>query len=99
MKKYTSSSTVRPPEWDTKSSPHVVYHNYNVAMDPATKDIPSLYKYDVEEYTREEYTALWREESAKRMSESDVALVELAGILSDMMMGVAELAALMAGGE
>lgn len=55
MKTYKSSSTQRPPEWDRNSSPTRVYHNFNVEEVPATEDTPVMYRYDVEEYTPEEY--------------------------------------------
>ena len=55
MKTYTSSSTVKPPAWDTESSKVVVYHNYNIREIPATEEIPLMYAYDVDEYTKQEY--------------------------------------------
>ena len=55
MKHYKSASTERPPEWDTTSSPGVVYHNYNVTEVPATEENPLMYEYEVEQYTRMEY--------------------------------------------
>lgn len=55
MKHYKSASTERPPEWDTTSSPEVVYHNYNVTEVPATEENPLMYEYEVEQYTRMEY--------------------------------------------
>lgn len=55
MKHYKSASTEKPPEWDTTSSPEVVYHNYNVTEVPATEENPLMYEYEVEQYTRMEY--------------------------------------------
>lgn len=55
MKHYKSASTERPPEWDTTSSPEVVYHNCNVTEVPATEENPLMYEYEVEQYTRMEY--------------------------------------------
>lgn len=54
MKRYTSSSTVRPLEWD-KSSGTKIYHNFNVVEVPASDDTPIMYHYDVEEYDTQEY--------------------------------------------
>lgn len=50
-----SQSTARPPEWDTDSSPAVVYHNVDVAEVPASEDTPAMYNYTQEVYTRQEY--------------------------------------------
>lgn len=55
MKHYKSASTERPPEWDTTSSPEVVYHNYNVTEVPATDENPPMFEYEVDRYTRMEY--------------------------------------------
>lgn len=98
MRTYESHSMIFPPEWDTKSSPGRVYHNFDVVETTEDSENTS-YRYTVEEYTREEYANLWRVGSTQRMNESDMALVELAGMLSDIMGGVAELASMIAGGE
>lgn len=55
MKNYKSTSTEMPPDWDATSSPEVVYHNYDVVEVPATEGNPTMYRYEVEEYTRLEY--------------------------------------------
>lgn len=55
MVKYTSESTIKPPEWDKDSSPTVVYHNIDIVEVPAAEDRPKMYAYTVEEYTRAEY--------------------------------------------
>ena len=58
MRIYTSSSTEQPQEWDKTSSPEVVYHNKNIEVVPATDDDPVMYRYDVDEYTKDEYMHL-----------------------------------------
>lgn len=55
MRKYSSTSTERPPEWDTVSCPDLVYHNHDVTEEPATDENPAMFHYEVEEYTRLEY--------------------------------------------
>ena len=57
MRSYTSSSTEQPQEWDKTSSPEVVYHNKNIEVVPADDD-PVMYRYDVDEYTKDEYMHL-----------------------------------------
>ena len=55
MKTYKSMSATVPIEWDVDSSKTCIYHNYNVASIPATEDLPEMYRYMVDEYTKEEY--------------------------------------------
>lgn len=62
MKTYKSESDNMPKEWDTISSMRVVYHNYNVEQTKRIDDIDgeereprTVYTYDVDEYTKEEY--------------------------------------------
>lgn len=55
MKKQKSRSTLRPPEWDKDSSPHVVYHRENIVEIQASGDDPTYYEYDETEYTRDEF--------------------------------------------
>ena len=53
MKQYKSSSMVKPIEWDTTSCPVIVYHNFNVIEEVSAEG--TIYKYDVIEYSRDEY--------------------------------------------
>lgn len=55
MKTYSSIGSDRPPSWDTESSMAVVYHNRDVTEKEATDRSPLMYKYTVDEYTKEEY--------------------------------------------
>jgi len=55
MKRYNSSSTERPPEWDKTSSETKIYHHTNIKEVPATDDTPTMYTYEVEEYDTKEY--------------------------------------------
>ncbi len=55
MKRYSSESTVMPPEWDKTSSETAVYHNTEITVIPATEDKPLMYAYTVEEFTRSEF--------------------------------------------
>ena len=67
MKHYKSASTERPPEWDTTSSPEVVYHNYNVVEVLATEEKPLLYEYEVDHYTRMEYLEMRNTENTEAL--------------------------------
>ena len=67
MKHYKSASTERPPEWDTTSSPEVVYHNYNVVEVPATEENPLMYEYEVDHYTRMEYLEMRNAENTEAL--------------------------------
>ena len=53
MKTYVSESTVRPVEWDTESSKTTVYHN--TLINEEEKEGVVIYRYNVTEYTKEEY--------------------------------------------
>lgn len=55
MKQYKSSSMVLPPAWDLQSSETTVYHNHDVTEIEKTAYSPHMYRYNVTEYTREEY--------------------------------------------
>ena len=72
MKTYKSSSTERPVEWDKASSPHKIYHNYNVVQLPATEDSPPMYQYDVDEYEPLEYIKVQDQEITDLRSQTDL---------------------------
>lgn len=67
MKHYKSASTERPPEWDTTSSPEVVYHNYNIVEVPATDENPLMFEYEVDQYTRMEYLEMRNAENTEAL--------------------------------
>ena len=48
-----SQSDVKPMEWDIKSSPTTVWHNYD--MEEITQDGEKLYKYKTDKMSHQEY--------------------------------------------
>ena len=54
MQTIKSQSTVKPIEWDVKSSPTTVYHNYNVTEKQT--DDGSVYEYDTDKMSQQEYS-------------------------------------------
>lgn len=72
MRTYKSSSTERPVEWDKVSSPHKIYHNYNVVQIPETEDSPPMYRYDVDEYEPLEYIKVQDQEITDLRSQTDL---------------------------
>lgn len=77
MYTYKSSSTIKPPEWDLNSSKQKVYHNFNIQEIEAKEDIPAMYNYDVEEYTRMEYLEYNDNQQNIVLQETDNMLVDL----------------------
>ena len=77
MKKQTSQSTVRPDEWDTTSSQTVVYHNYDIVEVPATEDMPLMYNYNQDVYSRDEYLQYVTTDVATRISLAEAAILEI----------------------
>ena len=72
MKRYNSSSTERPPEWDKTSSETKIYHHTNIKEVPATDDTPTMYTYEVEEYDTKEYIDMQDERIAELQMQSDM---------------------------
>lgn len=70
MKTLTSQSTANPPEWDTDSSPDIIYHNTNAVLFPATDDAPAMYGYTQEQYTPGEYSAYLRDKLISEIEET-----------------------------
>lgn len=81
MKNYKSESTVRPQEWDKTSSPDRVYHNENVVEVPATEETPVMYKYDVTEYTTQEYIEYLETVNKNSIADLEDAVLELGEII------------------
>ena len=77
MKIQKSQSTVRPPEWDTTSSAVVVYHNTDVEEQPATEDMPKMYSYTQEVYTREEYAQMIAQDNTQRIGLAEAAILAI----------------------
>lgn len=77
MKTLISQSTVRPPEWDTTSSSTTVYHNYNIVEVPGDEDTPTMFNYDQDVYTREEYNQQLAADTAARVSLAEAAILAL----------------------
>ncbi len=58
MRTYTSTSYIRPQEWDLYSSKLVKYHNYNIISQKEKNVLGQevdYFEYSVDEYTNEEY--------------------------------------------
>ena len=53
MTTITSQSNTKPIEWDIKSSPTTVWHNYSV--EEITQDGEKSYKYKTDKMTHQEY--------------------------------------------
>ena len=77
MRVQKSQSTVKPLEWDTTSSAVVVYHNTDVEEQPATEDLPKMYNYTQEVYTREEYAQLMAQDNAQRIGLAEAAILAI----------------------
>ena len=77
MKTVKSQSTTRPPEWDTESSPEVVYHNFDVEEVAQTEEAPAMFDYTQEQYSRLEYAQKQAQDAAGRADALETAMLAI----------------------
>lgn len=76
MKTYVSESNLRPDEWQLELS--TVYHNANIVEceKESDKGIEKYFKYDVTEYTYNEYNLLLNKANSDAIDEIVIAMLE-----------------------
>jgi len=75
MKSYKSQSTKLPVDVDITND-NIILVNSNPVEIPATDETPTMYEYDVTEYTIREYITQKQQENSNAIDELTIAILE-----------------------
>ena len=81
MKTYKSESNVKPNEWQIEKT--CAYHNYNIkeVEKEQQEETTTMYEYDVDEYTLNEYIELKLSDNSTSIKDLEDAVCELGEII------------------